>query len=247
MDAKESLIKIIKALLEIGQPVTRQILADYLMGKESREIAELGLDDNETYGIGDAHDEDYWTIVIDKAFESGYLKAKSAKSDNLTVSKEGKKFAKKPTPFMIDEEEEATDENLSGLNDLEDLMADLPNADPNSPEQKASAKTKQQIKLIHAIDRKIALDDFAESESISFDEVLEELEKLIRQGLNVDITYFTNEVLGEECVEELVDYISSQKKFSMEKALEEYGDVYKEEEIRLAYIVYLIQQSNNNK
>lgn len=247
MDAKESLIKIIKALLEIGQPVTRQILTDYLMGKESREIAELGLDDNETYGIGDAHDEDYWTIVIDKAFESGYLKAKSAKSDNLTVSKEGKKFAKKPTPFMIDEEEEATDENLSGLNDLEDLMADLPNADPNSPEQKASAKTKQQIKLIHAIDRKIALDDFAESESISFDEVLEELEKLIRQGLNVDITYFTNEVLGEECVEELVDYISSQKKFSMEKALEEYGDVYKEEEIRLAYIVYLIQQSNNNK
>ena len=247
MDAKESLIKIIKALLEIGQPVTRQILADYLMGKESREIAELGLDDNETYGIGDAHDEDYWTIVIDKAFESGYLKAKSAKSDNLTVSKEGKKFAKKPTPFMIDEEEEATDENLSGLNDLEDLMADLPNADPNSPEQKASAKTKQQIKLIHAIDRKIALDDFAESESISFDEVLEELEKLIRQGLNVDITYFTNEVLGEECVEELVDYISSQKKFSMEKALEEYGDVYKEEEIRLAYIVYLIQQSSNNK
>lgn len=243
MDAKESLIKIIKALLEIGQPVTRQILTDYLMGKESREIAELGLDDNETYGIGDAHDEDYWTIVIDKAFESGYLKAKSAKSDNLTVSKEGKKFAKKPTAFMIDEEEEATDENLSGLNDLEDLMADLPNADPNSPEQKASAKTKQQIKLIHAIDRKIALDDFAESESISFDEVLEELEKLIRQGLNVDITYFTNEVLGEECVEELVDYISSQKKFSMEKALEEYGDVYKEEEIRLAYIVYLIQQS----
>ena len=243
MDAKESLIKIIKALLEIGQPVTRQILTDYLMGKESREIAELGLDDNETYGIGDAHDEDYWTIVIDKAFESGYLKAKSAKSDNLTVSKEGKKFAKKPTAFMIDEEEEATDENLSGLNDLEDLMADLPNADPNSPEQKASAKTKQQIKLIHAIDRKIALDDFAESESISFDEVLEELEKLIRQGLNVDITYFTNEVLGEECVEELVDYISSQKKFSMENAIKEYGDVYSEEEIRLAYIVYLIQQS----
>ena len=86
------------------------------------------------------------------------------------------------------------------------------------------------------------MDDYAESESLSFDEVLEELEKLIRQGLNVDITYFTNEVLGEECVQELVDYIASQKKFSMEKAISEYGDVYSEEEIRLAYIVYLIQQ-----
>ena len=243
MDAKESLVKIIKSLLEIGQPISRQVLTDYLTGKESREIEEMGLDDNETYGIGDAHEEDYWTTLIDKAFESGYLKVKPAKSDKLTASKEGKKFAKKPTPFMIDEEEEATDENLSGLRDLEDLMVDLPSTETNSKEQKASAKTKQQIKLIHAIDRKIALDDFAESESISFDEVLEELEKLIRQGLNVDITYFTNEVLGEDCVEELVDYISSQKKFSMENAIKEYGDVYSEEEIRLAYIVYLIQQS----
>ena len=87
------------------------------------------------------------------------------------------------------------------------------------------------------------MDDFAESESISFDEVLDELEKLIRQGLNVDITYFTNEVLGEDCVQELVDFMSSMKKFSMEKVIKEYSDVYSEEELRLAYIVYLIQKS----
>ena len=243
MDAKDSLVKIIKSLTEIGQPVSRQLLTDYLMGKESREIEELGLYDNETYGIGDAHDEDFWTSIIDKAFETGYLKLKTSKSDKLTASKEGKKFAKKPVPFMIDEEEEATEENLTGLEDLEDLMVQIPSSDDDGNSTKASAKTKQQIKLIHAIDRKIALDDFAESESMSFDEVLEELEKLIRQGLNVDITYFTNEVLGEDCVEELVDYIASQKNFSMEKALQDYGDVYNEEEIRLAYIVYLIQQT----
>ena len=92
MDAKESLIKIIKALSEIEQPVPRQILIDYLTGKESREIEELGLYDNETYGIGDAHDEDYWTTIIDKAFESGFLKLKTAKSNKLAPSKEGKKF-----------------------------------------------------------------------------------------------------------------------------------------------------------
>ena len=241
MDAKESLIKIIKALLEIGQPVPRQILIDYLAGKESREIDELGLYDNDTYGIGDAHDEDYWMAVIDKAFERGYLKLKPAKSNKLAPSKEGKKFVKKPESFIIDDEEEATDENLTGLEDLEDLIVQIPNTEADNAEQKASAKTKQQIKLIHAIDRKIALDDFAESESISFDEVLDELEKLIRQGLNVDITYFTNEILGEECVQELVDYMASMKKFSMENVTSEYGDVYSDEELRLAYIVYLIQ------
>ena len=189
MDAKESLVKIIKALSEIGQSVPRQILTDYLTGKESRDIEELGLYDNDTYGIGDTHDEDYWTNIIDKAFESGYLKLKPAKSNKLAPSKEGKKFAKKPTSFIVDDEEEATDENLTGLEDLEDLIVQIPNPETDNAGQKASAKTKQQIKLVHAIDRKIALDDFAESESISFDEVLDELEKLIRQGLNVDITY----------------------------------------------------------
>lgn len=242
MDAKESLVKIIKALSEIGQSVPRQILTDYLTGKESRDIEELGLYDNDTYGIGDTHDEDYWTNIIDKAFESGYLKLKPAKSNKLAPSKEGKKFAKKPTSFIVDDEEEATDENLTGLEDLEDLIVQIPNPETDNAGQKSSAKTKQQIKLVHAIDRKIALDDFAESESISFDEVLDELEKLIRQGLNVDITYFTNEVLGEECVQELVDFMASMKKFSMEKVISEYGDVYNEEELRLAYIVYLIQQ-----
>ena len=147
---------------------------------------------------------------------------------------------------MIDDEEEATDENISGLEDLEDLIVQIPNPESDSAELKASAKTKQQIKLIHAIDRKIALDDFAESESMSFDEVLDELEKLIRQGLNVDITYFTNEVLGEDCVQELVDFMSSMKKFSMEKVVKEYGDVYSDEELRLAYIVYLIQQTKKH-
>ena len=63
MDAKESLVKIIKALSEIGQSVPRQILTDYLTGKESRDIEELGLYDNDTYGIGDTHDEDYWTNI----------------------------------------------------------------------------------------------------------------------------------------------------------------------------------------
>ena len=242
MDAKESLVKIIKALSEIGQSVPRQILTDYLTGKESRDIEELGLYDNDTYGIGDTHDEDYWTNIIDKAFESGYLKLKPAKSNKLAPSKEGKKFAKKPTSFIVDDEEEATDENLTGLEDLEDLIVQIPNPETDNAGLKASAKTKQQIKLVHAIDRKIALDDFAESESISFDEVLDELEKLIHQGLNVDITYFTNEVLGEECVQELVDFMASMKKFSMEKVISEYGDVYNEEELRLAYIVYLIQQ-----
>ena len=52
--------------------------------------------------------------------------------------------------------------------------------------------------------------------------------------MHIDITYFTNEVLGENCVNELVEYFSENDNDSIEDALEEYGDVYNAEEIRPA-------------
>lgn len=224
----------------MAQPVSRQMLNDFLTGKDTREIKELNFDDLETYGIGDSHDEDYWTTIIDAAYEAGYIKAKPAKSDNVVVSTAGKKFAKKPTSFEIgDEEEPSVQTGMdSGLDDIM-LMAQVERA---AIENSRSARTKQQIKLIQAVDRKIALDDFAESESMAFDDLLDELESLVRQGRKMDITYFTDEVLGEDCVDELLDFFHSVKKDHVHAAEKELGDVYNEEEIRLAYIVYLVQQ-----
>lgn len=241
MEAKDSLVKIIKALVEIGEPVTRQMLNDYLTGKDTREIKDRHYDDLESYAIGDTHDEDYWTTIIDAAYEVGFLKAKPAKSDSIVASTAGKKFAKKPSSFEIGEEEEPTEQ--PGIDTgIDDIML-MAQTERTAVESNRSARTKQQIKLIQAVDRKIALDDFAESESIAFDELLDELEGLVRQGRHMDITYFTDEVLGEECVDELLDFFQSVKKDHLNAAQKELGDVYSEEEIRLAYIVYLEKQT----
>ena len=244
MEAKDSLVKIVNALIEIGIPVTRQLLTDFLMGKESRDIQELHLDEMENYGVGESHDEDFWTSIIDAAYEQGYLKEKSAKSATIVASATGKKFAKKPTSFIVNEDDEPASaiRDDKGLDVL--LMAEQP--EKTTREHVASAHTKQQIKIIQAVDRKIALDDFAESESIGLDEVLDELEALVRSGRKMDITYFTDEVLGEDCMEELLDFFSSVKKDKVKKAVDELGDVYNEEEIRLAYIVYLSNEKMEN-
>ena len=97
---------------------------------------------------------------------------------------------------------------------------------------------KQQIKLITAIDRHIALDTFAETEGLGLDEVLDELELLAEQKRRLDISYFTDEVLGDDCMNELLDYFENAKTDDMEMAMKEYGDIYKEEELRLARIVF---------
>ena len=101
-----------------------------------------------------------------------------------------------------------------------------------------SPLAKQQIKLITAIDRHIALDAFAESEGLGLDEVLDDLEMLTEQKRHLDITYFTDEVLGAECMNELQDYFQNAKSDNMEDAMREYGDTYEEEELRLARIVF---------
>ena len=96
MEAKESLHKLITAMIEAQMPIQRQTLIEFLTGKESNEISEMKLDEMESFGIGDSHDEDFWANIIDAAYEKGYLKEKSTRNDALTLSAEGKKFYKKP-------------------------------------------------------------------------------------------------------------------------------------------------------
>ncbi len=239
MEAKDSLVKLVKAMLEIGAPMSRQALIDFLTGKENRQEEESRYSEMETFGCGDNHDEDYWNMVITAALKEGYMKNKTVKSENFIPTPAGKKFMRKPISFVIEEEDDI-EGNISADSGIDELVK-LAQSEKIRIETMASERTKQQIKLIQAIDRHIALDDYAESESIAFDDVLQELETLVKQGRKLDITYFTDEVIGEDCVEELVDFFVASKSDNLELAEKEFGDVYNEEEIRLARIVYRVR------
>lgn len=102
-----------------------------------------------------------------------------------------------------------------------------------------------QIKIIQAIDRKIALDDFADIEGISIEDLLQELETLVGMKTHLDLTYFTDEVLGPESMEELFEFFSANGDESIEKAQNEFGDLYSVEELRLARVVYRCQQAHS--
>lgn len=236
MEAKEAIVKIIKALLDIEEPTQRQLLIDYLMGRRSRQIEELGLSDKETFGIGESHDEDYWSTVIDAAYEGELLKQMASKKNALTPTTAGKKFAKKPQSFIISDDE-AIGETESDVPEIDSILAQA-QTEHQTSNSTASPQAKRHIKLITAIDRHIALEDFAESEGLGLDEVLDDLEMMAEQKHYLDITYFTDEVLGEDCMDELLDYFQSAKTDDMAKAMQEYGDAYHEEELRLARIVF---------
>ncbi len=235
MEAKEPIVKLIKALVEIDMPAERQLLIDFLMGRRSRQIEEYELFDKEMYGIGETNDEDFWSTLIDAAYEGGLLKQMVTKNNALIPTATGKKFAKKPTSFII-QDDEPINESVSEEPEIDSILELAQNDQPAG--HSVSQLAKQQIKLITAIDRHIALDAFAEGEGLGLDEVLDDLEMLAAQKRHLDITYFTDEVLGKECMDELMDYFQNAKSDDMEAAMKEYGDTYEEEELRLARIVF---------
>jgi len=236
MEAKEPIVKLIKALLEIDMPAQRQLLVDFMLGRRSRQIEEYGLPDKDSFGIGETYDEDFWSTIIDTAYENGFLKQMVTKKNALIPTAAGKKFAKKPKSVSLPDDE-SLGENDADASEIDSLLEQAQH-DRLIAGHSVSELAKQQIKLITAIDRHIALDAFAESEGLGLDEVLEDLELLAEQKRRLDITYFTDEVLGDDCMNELMDYFQNAKSDDMEAAMKEYGDIYKEEELRLARIVY---------
>lgn len=242
MEAKEPIVKLIKALVEIEEPIQRQLLIDFMMGRRTREIEENELSEKEYFGVGESNDDDFWATMIDAAYEDGLIKQIATGKDVLTPTPAGKKFAKKPQSFIIPDDETplGTDEDDS---EIDSLLEQAQN-DRDSAAGAASPHAKRQIKLITAIDRHIALDSFAESEGMGLDEVLEDLEMLAQQKRYLDISYFTDEVLGPDCMNELLDYFNEVPSDNMDDALEEYGDTYREEELRLARIVFRMNKLN---
>ena len=241
MEAKDSIVKILRSLAEIEMPVTRQPFIDYLTGKETREITEARWDEKETFGCGESYDEDYWTMVLDAAFERGLLKVKNARRKDFTATAAGKKFLRTPESFDIKDEGEMDD--VPQENGLDEIVKTAVSA--KTPVRKTtSLRTKQQMNLIHAIDCKIALDDFAESESLGFDELLDEVEAIVYSGTKLNIDYFLEEVMDDDHVDDIYDYFAESETDSLETAIQELGDDYSEDEIRLVRIKFISEMAN---
>lgn len=232
MDGRDSLCKILSSLIEMGKPLKRELLLDFIMGRETPGLSKKGLDNLESFGCGDSKDEEHWMEVIDQGIEQGYMKVKS---EGVGIMAKGKKYLKKPVEFELkgedDEKGFEEDESSDILNQMvEDVMTDAGGMRTVSSQRKRA--------IIQAIDRKVALDDFASNQGLDFEEVLSDIESLISGGTHLDLTYFADEVLGSECVDELVDYFETAATESLEKAFDEYGDVYSEDELRLGRVIW---------
>jgi ATP-dependent DNA helicase RecQ len=102
------------------------------------------------------------------------------------------------------------------------------------------------VSIIQAIDRKIALDDIAESKGLDFSELLDEIEAIVYSGTKININYFLVQIMDEDRIEEVFEYFKDEAESDdVETALRELGENdYTEEEIRLVRIKFLSEMGN---
>lgn len=106
-------------------------------------------------------------------------------------------------------------------------------------------KSKQKRSIIEAIDRRIALDDIAESKGMEFDELLSELESIVNSGTKINIDYFLHEIMEDDSIQDIFEYFKEAETDDIEEAYKEFcHEDYTEEEIRLIRIKFLSEMGN---
>lgn len=105
-------------------------------------------------------------------------------------------------------------------------------------------KSKLKVEIITAIDRKVPLDALAESKDLEFEELLDELEAIVYSGTKINVSYFIEEAIDNDIEEEIFDYFKESDTDDIETAMQELGDDFTEEEIRLVRIKFLSEMGN---
>lgn len=105
-------------------------------------------------------------------------------------------------------------------------------------------KSRIKISIIQAIDRKIDLDELANSKCMEFGELLDEIEAIVYSGTKINIDYFINEVIDEDHQEDIFEYFKEADTDSLAEAIKELGSEYSEEEIRMMRIKFLSELGN---
>lgn len=99
-------------------------------------------------------------------------------------------------------------------------------------------------KIINLIDRKRSLDDIASTVGLDFEELLDEIDTIVYSGTRLNIDYCIDEELDEEDVEDIYEYFRESDTDSMEDAMDELGDTYTEDQVRLVRIKFISEMGN---
>lgn len=106
-------------------------------------------------------------------------------------------------------------------------------------------KSKAKVSIIQGIDRKVSLEDLAESSNMTMDELMEELDVIVVSGTKLNIDYYLEDAIDESSREDIYDYFLEAETDDVKKAYAKLReDDITMEEIQLVRIKFLSDMAN---
>ena len=85
-------------------------------------------------------------------------------------------------------------------------------------------KSKNKIHIIQQIDRKVDLEEIAESKNMKMEDLLGEIEQICYSGTKLNLDYYVEQIMDEDRQDDLYDYFLNAETDSITEALEELED-----------------------
>ena len=105
-------------------------------------------------------------------------------------------------------------------------------------------KSGLKVYIIQNTDRKLPLEDIANSKGISIDDLLTEIEHIVNSGTKVNIDYYIEGLLDEDQIEEITEYFMESDTDDLKVAHAEFDGDYDEEELRLVRLKFMSDVAN---
>lgn len=105
-------------------------------------------------------------------------------------------------------------------------------------------KSKYKVHIIQSIDRKMDLEDIADSQNLDLVNLIKEIEAIVFSGTKLDISYYLDEILDEDQQDEIYDYFYEAETDKISLAYEEFDEDYTEDELRLMRIKFHSELGN---
>jgi ATP-dependent DNA helicase RecQ len=87
-------------------------------------------------------------------------------------------------------------------------------------------------------------EDIAKAKDLSMSDLLSEMESIVYQGTKLNIDYYVDELLDEDQQEEIIDFLMQSDSDKMSVLLDEFGEDYSEEELRIMRIKFISDVAN---
>jgi len=101
----------------------------------------------------------------------------------------------------------------------------------------SGSKSGLKLFIIQSIDKKLTIDEIAESKNLSYTEILEEIGTIVYSGTKLDLSYLINDIFDDESQDELFDFLIDSEEDNFIEFCKEFSDDFEEDDLKL-YNIY---------